>query len=188
VIGFATAFGVVFVAELGDKSQLLVVSLATRYRPGVVFAGLVIAEAVASGLSVTVGAAAATAVPERALEVVAGVAFFGFGLWTLLTAERAEPDEASAERFRGSHVLTTALALGAAELGDKTMLAAIALAARFHPVAVWAGVTAGSVSASGLALVAARLLGMRVPRRTLRLVSAGLFAVFGGLLLAGFGG
>ncbi|HVM40353.1 MAG TPA: TMEM165/GDT1 family protein, partial [Acidimicrobiia bacterium] len=94
--GFLAAFGVVFLAELGDKSQLLVLSLAARFSPWSVLAGLATVSATLMIVSVAVGASLATAVPEYALQVVAGVAFLGFAVWTWLDADEDEDEVAAA--------------------------------------------------------------------------------------------
>lgn len=180
------AFGLVFVAELGDKSQLLTVAFAARYSTRAVVLGLVLATGTLMAASVTVGALVGDALPDRAIRVVAGVLFLGFALWTL-RGERHEHDVESAEdgppSTRRSAVLATAVGFGLAELGDKTMLATITLAADRPALAVWAGATTGMVLANALALLVGDRLGRWLPERTVRRVAAAAFAVVGLLLL-----
>jgi putative Ca2+/H+ antiporter (TMEM165/GDT1 family) len=174
------AFGLVFVAELGDKTQLVALSLAARYRPFPVLVGLAIAQAMAQGMAVIVGGLLGAALPTTAISVGAGLLFLGFAVWTL----RGDDDDGEVEVAGRSVVLAVATAIFIAELGDKTMLASATLAAQADPVLVWVGGTAGVVAAGGVAIVVGRLLGARLPADTIRLVAAGLFALFGIALLA----
>jgi Ca2+/H+ antiporter, TMEM165/GDT1 family len=184
VRALGVAFVVAFVAELGDKSQLLVLALATRYRPWPVFAVLALGTVAVMGVSVGVGAALGAALPATAVMVGAGVLFLGFAAWTLRSGAGDDDveGEAAVERTH-SVVLGVALAVFVAELGDKTMLATLALAATQSPLLTWIGASIGMVAGSGLALVAGSLLGTRLPERATRFGAAALFALFGLLLL-----
>jgi Ca2+/H+ antiporter, TMEM165/GDT1 family len=178
----AVAFGVVFLAELGDKSQLIALSLAAR-RPALkVLAGLALAALVLQGVAALLGTAVATAVPMRLVAVVAGVGFLVSALLVLRS-----PDDGPAvgpSRYR-STVLLAFVTLLAAELGDKTMIATAALAAREPALPVWLGATAGLVAADALAvLVGARLL-LALPVAVVRRGTAVLLAVIGVVLLLG---
>lgn len=175
------AFGVVFVAELGDKSQLLALALAARYRPLPVVAGIALGSALMFAVSVGVGAVLGAALPTRALELLAGLAFVGFGLWTLRGDD--EDVEEAPEVGARSVVLTTAGALLVAELGDKTMLATITLASTNGVVGTWIGATVAMVAADALAIVVGAVLGARLPERAIRIGAAALFFVFGLALL-----
>lgn len=180
------SFLVVFLAELGDKSQLLALTMATRYRTWVVAAGIALAAAATQGLSVLVGAALGRTLPETVVGVVGGLLFLGFAAWTW-RATGEEPDEpGSSFRLFGGRfaVLVVASALVVAELGDKTMLATVTLAARETPMGVWAGATLGMTAAGLVAAVIGRLLGARVSERVVRMISAGMFAAFGLWMLA----
>lgn len=176
------AFGVVFVAELGDKSQLLALALAARYRPLPVLAGIALGSAFMFAVSVGVGAVLGAALPTRALNLLAGLAFVGFGLWTL-RGDDEEDDGATPEVGTRSVVLTTAGALLVAELGDKTMLATITLASTNGVVGTWAGATLAMVAADALAILVGAVLGARLPERTIRIGAAVLFFLFGLALL-----
>lgn len=178
-------FLVVFLAELGDKSQLLALTMATRYRVWVVAAGIALASAVTQGLSVLVGAAVGQALPDTVVGVVGGLLFLGFAAWTWRESGD-EPDEASEtrpflERFA---VLVVASAIMVAELGDKTMLATLTLAARESPLGVWAGATLGMSAAGWIAAAVGSLVGARLSERVVRAVSSGMFAAFGLWMLA----
>jgi putative Ca2+/H+ antiporter (TMEM165/GDT1 family) len=181
---FLLSFGVIFVAELGDKSQLMALAFAARYRPLPILVGISLATAVVHLFSVLVGAAAGVALPTRAITVVAGVAFLGFAAWTL-RGDTLDEDEASrAERSTRSAVLAASVAFFLAELGDKTMLATITLATKEGLVGTWAGSTLGMVAADALAILVGQQLGTRLPERAIRIGAAAAFVVFGLILLA----
>jgi Ca2+/H+ antiporter, TMEM165/GDT1 family len=174
------SFGLVFLAELGDKSMLLALAFATRYRPWPVLAGIAIAAFTMLGLSTLVGAALGAALPDRALAIGGGLLFLGFGLWTL----RSEDDDEEAAELRSSSVLLgVTVAFLVAEFGDKTMLATITLASTQPAIPTWIGASLGMTIASGLAIVVGAALGARLPERLTRIVAACAFLVFGVLLL-----
>lgn len=178
------AFGLVFVAELGDKSQLLTVAFAARYRAGAVLFGLVLATGTLMALSVTVGALVGEALPEGPIRLVAGLLFLGFAVWTFRDGDEHEEGEADGAPVGGrSAVWATFVAFALAEFGDKTMLATITLAADRPALPVWAGATAGMVLANALALLVGDRIGRWLPERTVRIVAAAAFAVVGVLLL-----
>jgi putative Ca2+/H+ antiporter (TMEM165/GDT1 family) len=178
------SFGVNFVAELGDKSQLMALAFAARYRPLPILLGITLATAVVHAVSVGVGALLGAALPTRLINVVAGLAFLGFAAWTLRGDELNEEEEARAVRSGGSAVLAAAAAFFLAELGDKTMLATITLATTEGVVGTWAGSTLGMVAADALAIGLGALLGRHLPERAIRIGAALSFVVFGVLLLA----
>ena len=183
---FLVALGVVFVAELGDKSQLLALTLAARYRPLPVLAGLAVAMAVMQALSVTVGTVVAAAVPDRVVAIVAGTVFLAFAVATLLAGDE-DDDDPDADAGGGPTRMRIAMTAGAsffvAELGDKTMLATIALAAQNGALGTWAGAVLGLVASSALAVVVGQKLFERLHPRTVRLVAATAFALVGVLML-----
>jgi Ca2+/H+ antiporter, TMEM165/GDT1 family len=177
---FFIAFGVVFLAELGDKTQLVALSLATRYRTLTVLAGITVAYAITNGISVVVGGLLGAALPTTAISVAGAFAFFGFAVWTY----RGDDDDDGAVTIGGRSVFLSIVgAMLLAELGDKTMLATATLAARDNPVATWFGATLGITSSGALAVFVGRALGDRLPRRATRVGASVLFAFFGVLLL-----
>jgi len=185
----ALAFGAVFVAEFGDKSQLLILAFATRYRATPVIIGLVLAAAAIQGLSVAVGALAGAAMPDTVVGIVSGVAFLGVAAWTLRGDDddaAAETSHASRNRLAGSAlVLTVAGTFVLSELGDKTMLATFALAASNGAVPTWIGSTGGEIAANLVAVAVGRQIGTRIPARLIRIGSAALFAIAGIAVLVG---
>ncbi|MGH2417729.1 MAG: TMEM165/GDT1 family protein [Candidatus Limnocylindria bacterium] len=188
----AIAFGAIFVAEFGDKSQLLILAFATRFPWRPVVAGLVLAAALIQGLSVVIGALVGAALPATAVAVVSGIAFLAVAAWTLRGEDDDEEEEEDAPgterggRLAGLALVTAvAGAFVAAELGDKTMLATFALAAQQGALPTWIGSTAGEVAANLVAVVVGRQVGHRLSPRLVRIGSAVLFAVAGLVILAG---
>ena len=180
---FLLSFGVIFVAELGDKSQLMAMAFSARYKPVPVLIGITAATAFVHLFSVIAGAMLGAALPTDAISVLAGVAFLGFAAWTLRGDELTDEDEARAKRTGRSAILAVAGAFFLAELGDKTMLATITLATSEGLVGVWAGSTIGMVAADALAILVGAQLGKRLPERAIRIGAAASFVIFGLLLI-----
>lgn len=178
------SFGVIFVAELGDKSQLMALAFASRYRALPVLVGITIATAVVHLASVLIGAGLGATLPTGWITLVAGVAFFGFAAWTLRGDELSGDEAGRVDRSAKSAVVAASAAFFLAELGDKTMLATITLASTEGVVGTWIGSTAGMVAADALAILVGAQLAKRVSERTIRYGAAASFAVFGALLLA----
>ena len=130
------------------------------------------------------GAVVGAALPVRAINVAAGLAFLGFAAWTLRGDALSSAEADKAERATRSAVVAVGDAFFLAELGDKTMLATITLATREGLVGTWLGSTAGMVAADALAIVVGQALGRRLPERVIRWGAAASFVVFGLLLLA----
>ena len=176
------ALGLVFVAELGDKTQLVALGLGARHRLAPVLTGVVLAYMATNLLSVVVGGLLGATLPTSAIGLGGGVLFLGFAAWTLWTTGGDEDDEGTVTSH-GSIVLSVAAAMFVAELGDKTMLATATLAAQGNPVLVWIGATIGIILAGTLGVLLGRMFGARLPERATRIGSAVLFAVFGVALI-----
>lgn len=199
MLDLLTAFGLVALAELGDKTQLLAVAFATRYRAWQVLVGIAVAAGLVLGLATLVGGALGAVADGPWLPLGAGLLFLGFAAWAFFDdedddeevdgddpsdVEGGDPGGATAtRRATGSALATVTGAFVLAELGDKTMLATAALAAAGSPLPTWIGATAGMTLSAGLAIVVGRLLHRRLPADRLRLASAAAFALFGALLL-----
>ncbi len=176
------SLGVVFVAELGDKSQLMTMTFALRHRWWVVLSGIAIAAFLVHGVSVTVGHFLGLTLPARPIAFVAAVAFLLFAVWTWFEGRRH--DEHLPPIAEPRHVLPAVVSsFVLAELGDKTMLATVALASDHNWAGVWIGATAGMVLADGLAIAVGAILHRRMPERFLHSVASLLFALFGLWLL-----
>jgi putative Ca2+/H+ antiporter (TMEM165/GDT1 family) len=172
------ALGLVFVAELGDKTQLVALGFGARHRLAPVLAGVTIAYMATNLLSVLVGGLLGVTLPTRAIGLGGGVLFLAFAAWTLWRDGGDDGGESVAAGDR-SVVLSVAAAMFVAELGDKTMLATATLAAQGTPVLVWVGATIGIVLSGALGVLLGRVFGARLPERATRIGSALLFAAFG---------
>ena len=180
---FAIAVFFVFVAEMGDKTQLVALAFATRYAANTVLAGVAGATLLVHLFSVLIGEVLGASLPAFWVTLLAGTAFIGFGVWTL-RGDELRADERLHERRVGP-LLTVAVAFFLAELGDKTMLTTVAIASqRGDFVAVWLGSTVGMVAADGLAIVVGNVLGRRLPERVITYGAALIFVVTGLVMLA----
>jgi len=176
---FLFALGAVILAEMGDKTQLLAMAFATRYKMGKVLAGVFVATVLNHALAVVLGNLIAHIQSVRVwIEGIAALSFIFFGLWTI-RGDRLEGGQDRKTRFGA--VVTVAIAFFIAELGDKTQLATIALAARFpnSPAGILAGTTAGMVIADGIGIVVSVIMCKKIPERIIKLLSAAAFAFFG---------
>jgi putative Ca2+/H+ antiporter (TMEM165/GDT1 family) len=178
----ASAFGLIFLAEMGDKSQLVCMTLATRHRHWPVLVGAVAAFALLNTLAVVFGAGLAQWLPERLL---AGLVALGFGVFGVL-ALRAAPQSLDTDAPHLDHrgvVVATFLMLLLAEMGDKTQLAVAGLALTHPPLPVWLGATAALAATSALGVLVGCTLLSRMPVHRLHQASGVLFLVLGGLAL-----
>jgi putative Ca2+/H+ antiporter (TMEM165/GDT1 family) len=182
VHAFFLSLGVIFVAELGDKSQLMALAFATRYKTLPVLVGITLATALVHLASVGIGAMLGAALPTRPINAVAALAFVGFGLWTLRGDELTDDDTARANKTAKHVVIAVGTVFFLAELGDKTMLATITLATREGVVGTWLGSTVGMVIADALAIVVGRAMGARLPERAIKIGAATTFFFFALLL------
>ena len=180
---FVLSFGIIFVAELGDKSQLMAMTYATRYRFWTVLAGITVATLLVHLVSVGIGRVLGDALPFAWINLLAGLAFIGFGLWTLRGDELTEADKQRSQRGGASALVAVGVAFFLAELGDKTMLATVTLATSYDWVGTWLGSTAGMVAADALAIGVGALLGRALPEKVVKYGAAALFFAFGVLLL-----
>jgi len=181
---FLLSFAVIFIAELGDKSQLMALTFATRYPAMAVLIAITIATAIVHLGSVALGATVALLIPTNVVSIVAGLAFFAFAAWTWRGDVLSDEDEAKATRqTTGSVILTVGIAFFLAELGDKTMLATVTLATHEDALGTWLGSTAGMVAADAIAIGVGRLLGTRLPERAIRIGASVAFVVFGAILI-----
>src|SRR3954465_10401415 len=183
---FLLSTAVILGAELGDKSQLMALTFATRYRARDVLIGITVATLVVHLFSVALGVLLGTALDKHQdlISILAGVAFLLFAAWTLRGDELSDEE---ASRVRGSSGMA-ALAVGTAfflaELRDKTMLATVTLATREGWLGTWLGSTLGMVLADALAIGVGALLGRQLPARGVRYAAAAAFLVFGLVLIA----
>lgn len=171
------SFGIVFLAELGDRSQLIAMMYALRYRWWVVLLGVGIASCAAHGASVAIGHFLGLTLPARPMAFAAAVAFLVFAVWTW--RERPDGDDVGPVEEPRFALLTVVSSFLLAELGDKTTLATVVLASDKNWAGVWIGTTLAMVVADGLAIAAGLLLHRRIPQRLLHTLASLLFLIFG---------
>ncbi|GAA4877058.1 hypothetical protein GCM10023222_36950 [Saccharopolyspora cebuensis] len=173
---------------MGDKTQLVALSLATRYRALTVLAGITAATVAVHGVSVLIAEVLGLALPTDWITLIAGLAFLFFGAWTLRGDElTAEDERRTAARRTRSAFIAVATIFFVAELGDKTMLATITVGANYSAtslawLAVWIGSTVGMVVADGIAVVLGKLLGKKLPERAIQIGAAVLFFAVGAFM------
>ena len=179
--------GVVALAEIGDKTQLLAFLLAARFkRPAPIIAGILLATIVNHGLAGALGAWITATVSAEVLRWVLGLSFIGMAVWTLIPDEIEEDETKIAKRLGvfGATLITFFLA----EMGDKTQIATVAMAVHYAaPVMVVVGTTLGMLIADVPAVFAGDKLAGKTPMKLVHGVAAGVFAVLGVMTLLGAG-
>ena len=182
LIPFLATFSFIFLAELGDKTQLAVITLCSRHNWKAVLSGAMLSFALVDGLSVLVGRGIAEVVPLFWIRIIGGVMFIAFGFYILLHKERG--NESFRLTGKSSGFISTLILISLAELGDKTQLAVIALAAEYAEVVmVFLGVISGFLAITIIGVLIGKGLIHLVPQRYLRLISAVLFIGFGLIFL-----
>ena len=175
---FIIALFFVFIAEMGDKTQLVALAFATRYAAGTVLAGVCGATLVVHLFSVGLGEMLGLTIPVFWTKILAGLAFIAFGLWTLRGDELDDADGPAEPRF--GPLMTVAIAFFLAELGDKTMLTTVTIATQHHDfVGVWIGSTVGMVAADGIAIIIGKVLGKQLPDKAIKYGAACIFLATG---------
>jgi putative Ca2+/H+ antiporter (TMEM165/GDT1 family) len=176
-----SSFFLVAASEMGDKTQLLAFSLATRFRkPWAIMAGIFVATILNHALASSLGSWISSNVPQHVLAYILAATFIGFGLWTL---KPDTLDEANGPERFGAFA-TTVVLFFLAEMGDKTQLATVALAAQFNSVVmVTIGTTLGMLAADGLAVFLGERLAAKVQMKWIRWSAATLFFIFGAVAL-----
>ncbi len=173
---FLASLGIVFLAEMGDKTQLLAMAFATRFRWQTVLWGVFAATMVNHLLASYVGSTITDFIPIEYIKIAAALSFIFFGLWTL----RGDTLEGEDKKFNFSPFWTVAVAFFLAEMGDKTQLATVALAAEFHSVIpVWLGTTTAMVLADAVGILAGIVLHKRIPEKQIKWFAALVFIAFG---------
>jgi Ca2+/H+ antiporter, TMEM165/GDT1 family len=179
--------GLVAIAEIGDKTQLLAMLLAARFRkPIPIIAGIFVATIANHALAALVGVVAGDLIQGAWMRWVLGGAFLAFAAWALVP-DTFEDKDAPKERADGSIFLTTVVAFFLVEMGDKTQVATVALAARYHQVVlVAAGTTLGMMIANVPAVFLSQAAAEKLPLKYIRWAAAASFAAIGAwILLAG---
>ena len=180
------SIGIVALAEIGDKTQLLTLVLAARYKkPWPIVAGIFVATLVNHGIAGAVGAWLTKAIGPDAMRWILAASFIAMAAWMLVPDKLDEDDSASKQR--GGVFLTTAILFFFVEIGDKTQVATVALAARFDSLAaVVMGTTIGMILANAPVAFFGDALAKKMPVRIVHVVTAVIFAALGvGVLVWG---
>lgn len=174
---FLGATLMVVLAEMGDKTQLLAMAFATRFPAKAVLWGVFIATILNHALAVAVGTYLGASLNLQIVQLVAAASFILFGLWTI----RGDTiNNEHKRRLVVGPIVTVAIAFFIAEMGDKTQLATVALAAKYdNPLATLLGTTTGMMIADALGIFVGVVAGRKIPERTVKWVSAWIFIVFG---------
>jgi putative Ca2+/H+ antiporter (TMEM165/GDT1 family) len=183
---FLVSTGVVALAEIGDKTQLLAFILAAKFRkPLPIIAAILVATLLNHGFAGAVGEWVTSMVSPTMLRWVLGISFIGMAIWTLIP-DKFEEEDAKLARF--GVFGTTLIAFFLAEMGDKTQFATIALAAKYHSFyAVVSGTTVGMMLANIPAVLLGDKIAKRMPVRIVHAAAALIFAIIGIATLLGAG-
>jgi putative Ca2+/H+ antiporter (TMEM165/GDT1 family) len=184
VEAFINSFLLVFISEMGDKTQLLALVLAAKFRkPIPIMLGILVATILNHALATYVGVFITQFVSGNILKWSLAATFIGFGVWMLIP----DKDEGFDEKHKWGPFLTTTVAFFFAEMGDKTQLATVALGAKFGaPFFVTAGTTLAMLGADGLAVIFGHIFTQKVPMALVHRIASALFIIFGIGILFGF--
>jgi len=177
---FLTAFALIFIAEMGDKTQFLALAFGSKYKMSSVITGIAIGSAANHGLAIVLGSLLTKFIPISIIQIFAAFLFIFFGLWSL----KFEADEDEENETKGNYgpVVTVALAFFIGELGDKTQLTAMTLGATGqYPLFTLLGTVTGMIVVGGIGIIVGKLLGKKIPEATMKMLASVIFIFFGSL-------
>ena len=179
---FLISISTVAIAEMGDRTQLLALVLAARYRkPWPIIAGILCATLANHAVAGLIGAQAGKLLTPARLDAVVGISMIGMALWTLRPDQL---DDESRKSARASAFMATLIAFFMAEIGDKTQIATMALAAAYRNLgAVIAGTTAGMLLANVPVVLLGHAFADRLPLRAIHIAASLLFFALGALFI-----
>ena len=178
-VALASSFSLIGLAEIGDKSQLVCIALAIRFRATPVLTGAIAAFAFLNLAAVLFGATVANWLPEHVVTAAVGILFLLFGVHAFSSSHVAEENEVVDDKGGHSILFNTFLLITLAEFGDKTQIAVAGLASTADATAVWLGATLALTVTSGIGVLAGRTILQRFPVSLLHQLSGGLFILFG---------
>lgn len=173
---FVASLIFVVLAEMGDKTQLLAMAFASRFRWQTVMWGVFVATAANHLMAAAAGNYLAAIVPMGTIKIAAAISFILFGLWTI----RGDKLSGEDKRYNFSPFWTVTIAFFMAEMGDKTQLATIALAVEYDAIfTVWLGTTLGMLVSNAIGVVVGIVMGRKIPERIIKWGAAVIFIGFG---------
>jgi putative Ca2+/H+ antiporter (TMEM165/GDT1 family) len=180
-IPLAAAFVIIFLAELGDKTQLVTISFASKYPHVPVFWGVFLGMSMVSVLGVVVGTIIFQHIPILYVKIISGVIFIIFGVWTLKEAKEGEEEEEDIKEIGKKSVFsTTFILISITEFGDKTQFMVIALTAQYGaPILVFLGAILAFALIVGIGVFVGKKLSEKVDTKLIELGSGILFIVIG---------
>lgn len=177
-MAFLKALLLVFIAEMGDKTQLMCMAFAGRFKIKYVIIGVTFATFLLNSIAAAAGSLLSSLIPFDYVKMAAGICFIGFGIWTLKSDDGEEDNKD--QKLNLGPIMTVAVTFFIAELGDKTQLMTIALSAQFkQPVLVMLGASIGMLAADGLGAAGGAWLSKHVPKKYVNWGTAAIFIVFG---------
>jgi putative Ca2+/H+ antiporter (TMEM165/GDT1 family) len=174
---FAASFIFVVLAEMGDKTQLLAMAFAAKYKAHQVLLAVFLATLLNHALAVVAGRALTTIIPLDTISFIAALSFVIFGLWTIHGDELKGEDK---HKSKFGPVVTVAIAFFLAEMGDKTQLATISLSVQYSSMLnVLMGTTLGMVVADAIGIILGIVMRKHIPQKSIKWASATIFVIFG---------
>lgn len=174
---FLQAFGLIFIAEMGDKTQIMAMAFATKYKVRSILAGVMIGSFLNHGIAILLGSMLNRVIPIDGLQLVAGVLFVAFGLMSLSIVEDEE-NKGFGKKYGA--IITVAIAFFLGELGDKTQLTALTLSTQSaFPALTLAGTVSGMVVVSSFGIFVGAKLGDRIPEHIIKIMAFMIFMIFG---------
>ncbi|WFD10146.1 TMEM165/GDT1 family protein [Tepidibacter hydrothermalis] len=175
---FIKAFVLITLAEMGDKTQLLALAFASKFKPLYVLVGIFIGAFLNHGLAIALGNYISKLVPIEQVQLFASLLFIFFGLWSLRLDIGDDEDEDIDSKY--GPIFTVAFAFFIGELGDKTQLTAMTLGANSsYPLLVLLGTVTGMIVTGGLGIIVGKLLGKKIPEVTMKIIASFVFMFFG---------
>jgi putative Ca2+/H+ antiporter (TMEM165/GDT1 family) len=174
---FIKAFLLIFIAEIGDKTQILALAYATKYNGLKVLTGVFIGVLLNHAIAVIAGVFLSSMIPLNYVRIVAAFAFIIFGLWSLKNDGNENEEE---KKYSYGAIMTVAITFFVGELGDKTQLTALTLSSTSkYPIAILMGTVTGMLVISGIGIIVGIVLGKKIPQSFIKYISGFVFIIFG---------
>ena len=177
-----STFLLILVAELGDKTQFTIISLASNHKAAHVFAGAILAFLVVDGVSLLVGGSLLALLPISVIQIVAGAVFIFFGVLPWLRKPKEDTHQLKGGKFS---IISCFSLVSIMELGDKTQIIAITLAAEANPILVLAGMMTAFALLTGINVTVGCKVLCRLPAKWIKTCTSALFIILGGLSIIG---